>query len=770
MLAGLDVDDQESRGDHHAQLQSPTTSTFTTRTHRERLDDPSTSMLDLDDDPRSSLASDDYNGEQRSLDNSNELRRLSYLGPNLRFHSRAPWETDDLALDDEDQSRSILLSSKKAFGFSNSPRPSNVHRPSVESTRSQAKSKHSIETASSQVSYPRGALYALAQESLSTSSLGASMADAKAARSKFPLHRVRLDSPSNNYPSSPTATRSNHTPLNTSSPLNTPDTHTPTTSHGRPTYTADSIHPYANPDLIFQESVDQLNEGISRSDSVGTVIHSVTHTTLSKSDTRSTLAPATSTFSVNARHRSSTIQGRGISSPISVVNNTLRLDAKPNTGEESFFARAHPGADNLPDWNDRITSPGFSLISLEEARAQRTRSATAHPTVPLSPTPIWTPSIDVSPLDHQPVDSRGYEIDDGSINDQKARTRSTSAGARAKVTLQNIVGGGQSKVESDAGQGKTLKHKKSGFMRLFNGGRGQDREDKSSPPPLPSLMDAYAGFDASHREPKAMMRRIPVPDISSYLQEGSPSSPHSPVDVPVLTKPSPSSKRPIPTLSINTQPLSLGNRTPLAADYQDIQARTAPSLDIPQQPWLGELLPQSAPANVTEFPILKLRPVSTLFSGQFGDIVLSDSNPDSRPSLETDVDTPGSSTRVFSPITPSSFTLNTDPKLTPMPTGSDDQVTISALQEQILNTKLAWQRQIWELESQVRDLKAEVDDLRRADTEGIMCESCGRVQRLPPKVQTNLNRPARDTQNIQKLGVVNRPRARTGISSRFGNS
>lgn len=142
------------------QLQSPTTFT-STRSNHERLNDPSVSMLDLDD-PRLSVASDVYDDEQPHPENNDishddTSHRLSYLGPNLRFHSRAPWETDDTTFDDN-YSSSLLTSPKKAFCWSSSPRTIDSHRPSGESTRSQAKSKQSFETTFSQISYPRGAL------------------------------------------------------------------------------------------------------------------------------------------------------------------------------------------------------------------------------------------------------------------------------------------------------------------------------------------------------------------------------------------------------------------------------------------------------------------------------------------------------------------------------------------------------------------------------------------------------------------------------------
>ncbi|KAG6818047.1 hypothetical protein H0H87_009202 [Tephrocybe sp. NHM501043] len=734
--------------------QSPTTSVFTVRTLRERLNDPSASMLDLDDDSRASTASTD----------DSDHHPQSFLGPNLRFHSRAPWETesdDDPALNDD--SHSVLFPSKKAFGFSSSPRPSNARRPSVDSTRSQAKSKQSFETTASQISYPRGALYALAQESLSTSSLGA-----KQPRSKFWNHS-RPDSPNNKAPSSPIAARSNHTPLTPSS-QHDPDTRTPSTSHRQPTYAADGFHPYANPDLVSDDrhySPPQQIHLISRSDSIGTVTDSVAHDTLSRSETRSTLAPVSSVLSVNrdSRNRASTIHGKGISSPI-LVSNPLRLDSTSHSNEEP---------DSLHGWGGRGTVPGFSLISLEEARAQRMRSATAQPSIPVSPPLTSAPLTDtLFPNFHDLDRVNDVEIGESSSHNQRSRARSISAGAKAKGALQNIVSVGQPKPDSDVGQGKALKHKKSGFMRLFNSGRGQDKEEKSPPPPVPLLSNAYAALSAPQKVPKGMTHRVPVPDLSPSLREShlspEPTSPTVELTATAHTKPFASPKRPIPHLSINTQRQSWDNHTPRVVNDSDFQTRTAPSMDAPHQPWLDIANPQSAPAIVPEFPALKLRPVSTVFSAQFGDHIVL---PDSRPSLEPDVSTPGSSTRVFSPVTPGSSTLSdrssaVDPK-SPFTFPISDQSVINALQDQILNSKLAWQRQIWELESQVRELKAEVDDLRKAESEGTFCGNCGRGQRRA-KVQSSPHRPPADTQDVRNTSVVNRPRARTGISSRFGGA
>ncbi|KAF8078753.1 hypothetical protein FPV67DRAFT_1466341 [Lyophyllum atratum] len=696
--------------DHGSQLRSPTSSTFSARTHQERLNDPSASMLDLDDDPRRSIASDIFHDEQPSADDDNDIQRMSYLGPKMRFHSRAPWEMDGDTLEEEEEEEpdrdTLLPTNKKGFAFS-SPRSSNASRPSGESTRSQAKSKQSFETTSSNISYPRGALYALAQESLSTSSLGTSAAGQKTL--------LRSESPNGSVPPSPiSAARSpNTTPLHHLPPQhNVPDTETPPSSHRRPTYAADDFHPYANPDLVFSFA----DQGVSRK--------SVAHSSVSRPGTTSTLAPVTSMSSVNPRNRASTAQGKEISAH--------RLDSNFHPDEDASLMLPQ-ALDTLPGWTDRGTSQTFSLISLEEARAQRMRSATAQPVTSYPSTSLSdAPSSVFFPDAAYDKENTGHSIDHTGPGPppQRTRARSISAGAKAKNALHTIVGGGQSgsgRHEPDttaaiSTSGKTLKHKKSGFMRLFNGGRGQEKEEKAQPPPVPSLSDAYAAFNAQavHKTQQITTHRIPVPQLSPSLLEASSSQGRSSLTLQPAapSRPSPSPKRHIPPLSINTQPRAYAGRVPVS---------------VTRTPWLNASAPQSAPAN--------LRP--------FGDHIV---NQDSRPSLETDVGTPGSSSNMFSPVTPGSAGDNKPSFMTPI--SEDQSAVISKLQDQIQNAKLAWQRQIWELEGQVRDLKAEIDGLRQTDSDKGYCGTCDRGGR---------DRSTRDVQQAKDL-------ARTGTSSRFGSA
>jgi hypothetical protein len=137
---------------------SPTTSMHGgRRTNFDRLNDPAVSMLDLDEDQRSSIASSSYYGDvqQPVIDvDDDHMPRMSLLGPKMRFHSRAPWEMDEDALQEEDEPDydSLLSLPKKSFGFS-SPGASSNSRPSGESVRSQVNSQKSFETTPSQRSY-----------------------------------------------------------------------------------------------------------------------------------------------------------------------------------------------------------------------------------------------------------------------------------------------------------------------------------------------------------------------------------------------------------------------------------------------------------------------------------------------------------------------------------------------------------------------------------------------------------------------------------------
>lgn len=260
-------------------------------------------------------------------------------------------------------------------------------------------------------------------------------------------------------------------------------------------------------------------------------------------------------------------------------------------------------------------------------------------------------------------------------------------------------------------------------MRLFNAGR----DDKTPPPPVPSLADGYATYSTQNIADKMTRftaNRLPAPREDPLSDE----------------KPSP--KRTPPALSINV-PITHFPKAPATSIGQS----------APTRPNGQAIFPKSAPPNVSEFPPLELRPVSTMFSAQFGDHMLSR---DPVSSLNDDSDTSLSPNTALSPVTPNRpDRLDDDQSTSILPVGSYDQSSIiRALQEQIVTVKKAWQQQLWELEGQVRDLKAEVEELRSGSTTEF-CQACGAAKQPPQKAE------------LRAKGIINRHKAQTGVS-RFG--
>lgn len=151
------------------------------RSDRDRFNDLAVSMLDMDDEPRSSYSSNEYDdmdgGDQSTVEQHQEeedelaMPRLSLLGPKMRFHSKAPWELDDSVLqqdeesEDDMDSHSVMSSATRNkggaarhFRFGGPKLGNNNGRSSRESSRSRRVAKKSFDTTSSQTSYGRSAI------------------------------------------------------------------------------------------------------------------------------------------------------------------------------------------------------------------------------------------------------------------------------------------------------------------------------------------------------------------------------------------------------------------------------------------------------------------------------------------------------------------------------------------------------------------------------------------------------------------------------------
>jgi hypothetical protein len=140
--------------------------------------------------------------------------------------------------------------------------------------------------------------------------------------------------------------------------------------------------------------------------------------------------------------------------------------------------------------------------------------------------------------------------------------------------------------------------------------------------------------------------------------------------------------------------------------------------------------PQSAPPGKTDFVALSLRPVSTIFSEHFADHLLGlENKAPSEPALEADCGTPTTATESggISPLSPDFVSVRDvrDEISRPMTVTSgksssdgSQQDVISALQAQMFGAKGDWQRHVWELESQIRGLKAEIGRCGRSIIRG----------------------------------------------------
>lgn len=447
-----------------------------------------------------------------------------------------------------------------------------------------------------------------------------------------------------------------------------------------------------------------------------------------------------------------TVQGKTISNPLSTItgqHGPKLLGSQP--GQEK-------GQLALPNqaqgWTEIAVSPTFNLISLQEAQAQARERSRTHVQVMTE-----APFLQTEPPSRNiPATLAG--------NTGRLRSRTASAGPKTKAEALVISNplplGAHSSHEDATPMGHTgslprnVKHKKSGFMRLFNG-KDKDKPPTPSPPPAPPV-----AAPSIPRTPKISSTRVPVPSLSPSLVSQSPlqlngivnddgGEDESVEDLPDRGR----GKRQGTTLTIVTQDTSLiPTRAP--AGSQSARVGMGSSSFISGLSPMSALSSASAPPATTTFSGLSLRPVSTVFSAHFADhIVTHGSPPTARTDSSDTASGGGSSLSSPSAHRPSDEKQAMD---------DDPYVTIQQLQEQMKSTRKAWQHQIWELEGQVRDLRAEIDGMRLKELSGERCILCGRSD------EHHYEFGGSSGSAVSRHGVVNRPRAQTGVGTRFGSA
>jgi hypothetical protein len=254
------------------------------------------------------------------------------------------------------------------------------------------------------------------------------------------------------------------------------------------------------------------------------------------------------------------------------------------------------------------------------------------------------------------------------------------------------------------------------------------------------------------RTPKLSSARVPVPTLSPSLVPQSPLQLDSIVNGDgrengSVGSPWNQESQQGATLTIITTKDTSPSGTPTSS--QSLRTGNGGSSIISGLNPDRGLSPASAPPLTTTFPGLSLRPISTVFSAHFADHIMSlDSSSSSTTQTDSSSTTAGCSGSSSSNLSPLATEPSFDEKHAV--TGDDPYVIIQQLQEQLRSTRKAWQHQIWELEGQVRDLRAEIDEMRLKELRGERCLLCGRSDELD---------------HVGGLGVVDRPRARTGVGT-----
>jgi len=249
------------------------------------------------------------------------------------------------------------------------------------------------------------------------------------------------------------------------------------------------------------------------SDSIATV--SVSESGVSQSS--SILTPDSSISSIADYHADvllkkvvNSVQGKAISNPLPAMSGQgQKPGSQPTTQDKG--SRALPN--HVPGWTELTVSPTFNLISLQEAQAQARERSRTH-------TQVTNDShfLQTEPPRNTPIALSGAT--------GRLRSRTASAGSKTKAEpaisnpIPHLPSGSDdfqvAPIHPTGSLPRTLKQKKSGFMRLFN---GKDRDKPTTPsstpvPPVPA--------PSIPRTPKLSSARVPVPSLSPSLISQSP--------------------------------------------------------------------------------------------------------------------------------------------------------------------------------------------------------------------------------------------------------
>lgn len=682
----------------------------------------------------SSLSSgDDTDSDAEDVDST---CRISVRGPTIRFRSRAPWETSDTEERVESTQPLAGLTAKAkgkstADGFMRTLARASpvISRPSVESSYSQGNSTPSPEF------FPEGSTHRAMLYHVSDH-MPASSVSPTLPHNTGPYGEATSSLSSHH---SSTEDTSSYTTRGHGSAFTSSTYHSRSSTHSSRlseecSSREDFVHPYANPNLIVphpsKPDSPSQRSNFKRSDSITTVTDTISSRSTSSAVPRESLE--VSPISKDSQN-SQRISKKEISSPSNPFHgddiNSAYLD------RDAKFLSLHPPLRGSagPGWIAHHHSPPVALISLQEAQArEKSRIASPH-TGPVhsnavdstSRVPLLHPGELTATPNHQNDSSR-------MSNSVRPRAQSISTSARAKTALHSVMGTTSQFEPRNLGPSssrtsgsRALKHKKSGFLRLF-GGRGDG--DQPSPPPVPSLRDTYIMQGVREAPLFGNLEQHPPSHAPAAMagsrklnSEGGAGTWHGNQD-PECEPSVPTTRKLLPR-SLNIDTGTSSHVTLIPNSGSDVRFR--PHNDISRSASSLPLnVPQSAPSTALDFQALQLRPVSSLFSAHFAEYV---DGSDADTPLDSGTTSPTSNFGVMhSPLTPLSSRPSNDEPHQTVGVSAEDPSVVKALQEQMLSADKAWQQQVQELQQQIKVLEAKVEELRPADNKRY-CESCRRV-------------------------------------------
>ncbi|ORY92809.1 hypothetical protein BCR35DRAFT_298359 [Leucosporidium creatinivorum] len=476
--------------------------------------------------------------------------------------------------------------------------------------------------------------------------------------------------------------------------------------------------------------------------------HMASFVTVPRSDSNASLgvrAPKTSASGSSL----ATSANSGSSSPSTPTGTTTAFPPSPTSPTGSYFG-SRSGAVSP-------TGPGYKLISLEEARereSQRIAAALAKKEKAMTPVEHIAGREDVM---------YGGASRDGSrepTTESVARTRATSGPASSAASTAPSHGSSPSTSTLAQAPIKTLKAKKSGFLRRMMGADKPAPVEQQQQPSLPSppLSDLTRCDSAT---PSTQLATSPSYSVTISSPHASVDLRHANVDQGGLT-PSPS------VSSTSAAPASRVSFLPTPTPDPELRLRKglAPSLSLrPVSMAFSAGLPSDFLANVASESTLSSSASTPTASTKVGgwisppstspitaahrptsptESLVAGSGPSSAqspfaPSFNSS--TTGGHSSLFerdedlatTPVTPAFPSSPSNPTSPVLPSASAAGGSYAALQEEYARARKAWKSQQWELETQIRVLQAELEQVKAAQvTEGVECHECGAAYKTTP--------------------------------------